>query len=133
MNLHTFSIFNLKIDLRKLCVTRHAMLGHCTVQPRRHIYLNCAVQVKMYGVPFFSVFFSYHKGTSLNRMKMDIAMLYVDTTTSQVAANLHVVTSNESLLLRQFFLPALLVGISYIQQEEGRQTGLVTTGVGTAF
>jgi len=47
-------------------------------------------------------------------MTMNIATLYIETTV-QVADNLYVVTSNESLLQRQFFPHALLVGISYIQ------------------
>jgi len=52
---------------------------------------------------FFSHFFTYHKATSLNGMKIKIAILYIETRTFQVAANVYVLTSNKSLIQRQFF------------------------------
>ena len=109
-----FSPFTLNIDLRKLYITWYATFLHYTVQPWRRVFCR-AVQVKTYGVTLYSFFFSCHKPTSLNQMKINIAILYIQTTTFQVAYSSYVVTSNESLLQRQFFLHTLLVGISYVR------------------
>jgi hypothetical protein len=76
-----------------------------STQPRNLEHLteyHLAVQVKTYGVPFFSCFFSYHKVTSHNRTEIHIIMLYIETT-FQVAANLYVVKGNKPLFQGHFF------------------------------